>query len=131
MSFGAGVARNRSTSAVTVEKVELVDPVGMELIGTRLTFHPVNEPSTTMGAVDGWPPSWFGEPAFRSQFEQAGPIKGSVIPPSDDMEAAFTIGVKADPGAHSDGIAITYSSDGKQAVWKGTIAFRVTREETC
>lgn len=131
LAFGAGEVTNRANFDVTVTKVELVDPVGMELVGARTLYVPEKGPSLAMGVLSGWPPDFTGYDDLEARFREAGETEGSTMTPTTTMMASFAIGVRAEPGGRSGPLRLTYRSGDDEWTWTGTITFRAGDGTSC
>jgi len=132
-SFGAGDTVNRSGYDAEVVKVELLDAVGMELVGAKVVYYSTREPSgndLSVGLLGGWPPD-FGDAALEAEFERADDLEGAVIPPDEDTAASFVVGVRVTQGAQTGPLRLTYRAGGRQWTWTGGITFRTAKGKTC
>lgn len=132
LAFGAGEAENRSDFPVTVTKVELVDAIGMRLLGAKAQFGPIDaQESQTVGALSGWPPDFEGHDGLEARFNEAKEIEGSTIAPSIATKPSFVIGVRAEPGGRSGPLRLTYRSGNDEWTWTGSITFRAGDGTSC
>jgi len=131
LAFGAGIPENISDDDVTVTGVELVDAVGMELIGTRIIYVPVDGPGETMGVLDGWPPDMSDLPDLEAAFAEGGEIEGAVIPPSTDTKPSFVVGIRAEPGGHSGPLRVTYRAGDREWTWTAKIRYGIADGDDC
>ena len=118
LAFGAGVVQNQDDRQVKVVKVELIDPVGMKLVGTKAVVVP-DDGYNIIGSLPGWPPDLRDDPEMEQAFERAKPIEGLTIKPSSYPNLAFSIGVKAVAGARSGPLKVTYERGLNSWVWTG------------
>jgi len=132
LSFAGGYTQNTSEVAAEVTKVELLDAVGMELVGSKVQYVPEEGPSDTVGVLYGWPPDFSDfDPAMAVEFERADDLEGAVIPPGPDTTAAFAIGIRAERGAHGGPLRLTYRAGGREWTWTGVILFRTAKSKAC
>jgi hypothetical protein len=101
-TWGVSLPRNTTSSAITIESVDLLNPAGLEIVGIG-----VNDP-----AVDGGIGTAYGFPPAGATLAEP---MGAVIPPNASADLQVLVGVRlVEPGKDGtiDALRVRYRHQG-------------------
>jgi len=133
LTFGVETTRNTSSDPVTIDDVQLASGTGMEVLGAKVLFIPVKGAQNLIGARNGWPPRLDERDGdMRTNFKDAPEAAGTTIPARADMDVAFVVGVRAEPGAAAGPLRVTYTDgDDNEHTWTGSTTYRTEPGDGC